>query len=50
MVVCDGLRTQEPDLYCDGAFELVSRWDRCIAVLWDCAEMFSGTDELHLTL
>lgn len=30
----ESLRMHGPGLYRDGVFQLVSRWDKCVGVLW----------------
>jgi hypothetical protein len=38
----------ENDLYCDGVFKLMPKWDKCVSCSWGL--WFSEIDELHLTL
>jgi hypothetical protein len=40
MTVSEWLQMQEPDLYRDGVFKLVLRWDRCINVLGEGVEKY----------
>jgi hypothetical protein len=38
MAVCEWLKMEELDLYCDRIFKFVPRWDKCISVFRDDVE------------
>jgi len=52
MAVCEWLRMQESDCYCNGFFKVVPRCNKCIYVLTDFAEKyrcFGGINERNFT-